>query len=58
MLEKHVSILRIAPSSDVSFPRAGTFVEQIDLSNKIVPNDYVRGTWAIPESVEFEYNGH
>ena len=55
MLDKKISILRITPSLDVSFPSAGTFVEQSDLPDKVVSINHTQGTWAIPESIEFEW---
>lgn len=53
--DKRISILSIVPSSDVSFPRAGTFVQQSDLPDTVVSNTYVSGTWSIPDSIEFEW---
>lgn len=55
MPDRRISILRIAPSSDVSFPRAGTPVQQSDFPERVVPDSYVPGTWAIPDSVQFEW---
>ncbi len=55
MPEKRISILRIVPSSDVSFPRAGTFVQQGDLPGRFVSNIYIQGAWAVPDSIDFEW---
>lgn len=55
MSDVMVSILRLVPSSDVSFPRAGTFPQWSDSSPRIVSTDNADPVWAIPESVEFEW---
>jgi hypothetical protein len=46
--------LRIAPSPDVAFPRAGIFVQQ-SLPESIVSNIYTQDAWAVPDSIEFEW---
>lgn len=53
--DKKISILLLAPSSDVSFPRAGTFPHQSEPGYRIVSNNDVGHVWAIPDSVEFEW---
>lgn len=54
--DANISILRLLPSSDVSFPPAGTFPQWSDLRYRIVSINNVGGhVWAIPESVEFEW---
>jgi hypothetical protein len=55
MSDVAISILRLVPSSDVSFPRAGTFPQWTDLSHRIVSTDNAEQVWAIPDSVEFEW---
>jgi hypothetical protein len=55
MPDRRISILRIVPSSDVSFPRAGTFVEQSDSPDSVLSNAHISGTWALPDSIEFEW---
>lgn len=50
-----ISILRLTPSSDVSFPAAGTFPQRRDLGYRIVSTNNDSDAWAIPESVEFEW---
>jgi hypothetical protein len=55
MTDKEISILRVVPSSDVSFPKAGTYVHLSDSSDKLIPADRVPGAWSIPGSVEFEW---
>jgi hypothetical protein len=50
-----ISILRVAPSSEVSFPQAGTYLHQSDLCRTVVSTSYVPGAGAIPDSVEVEW---
>ena len=50
-----ISILRLAPSSDVSFPPAGTRPQRSEPGFRIVSNNNAGHPWAIPESVEFEW---
>lgn len=50
-----ISILRVTPSVDVSFPRAGTFSQPHDPGDRIVSIGEAAGFWAIPESVDFEW---
>jgi hypothetical protein len=55
MTESTISILRINPSADVSFPDAGILVGAYDPGSKIVSPNAASGIWSIPESVEFEW---
>jgi hypothetical protein len=50
-----ISILRLVPSADVSFPRAGTFPQWSDLSRRIVSIVNTEQIWSIPDSVDFEW---
>jgi len=50
-----ISILRLAPSSDVSFPAAITFPKWSDSPHRIVSPNNTEQFWAIPDSVEFEW---
>jgi hypothetical protein len=50
-----ISVLRLVPSSDVSFPAAGTFPQWSDLPHRIVSPNNTEQFWAIPDSVEFEW---
>lgn len=53
--DTEISILRLAPSSDVSFPRAGTRPQRSEPGYRIVSNNNAAHAWAIPESVAFEW---
>lgn len=53
--DTEISILRLAPSSDVSFPPAGTRPQRSEPGYRIVSNDNAGHAWEISESVEFEW---
>jgi len=55
MSDVTISILRLVPSSDVSFPRAGTFPQWTDSSHRIASTNNAEQVWAIPDSIEFEW---
>jgi hypothetical protein len=55
LADAQISILGLEPSSDVSFPGAGTFPQSSDASYRIVSINNTGHLWAIPESVEFEW---
>jgi len=55
MSDTEISILRLTPSSDVSFPPAGTRPNRSEPGYRIVSNNNAGHAWAIPEAVEFEW---
>jgi hypothetical protein len=55
MSHARISILRLAPSSDLSFPRAGIFPQWSEPGHRIVSISEAVHVWAIPESVDFEW---
>jgi hypothetical protein len=50
-----ISILRVVPSSDLSFPRAGPFPQSYTPGERVASSNGQLGSWAIPESVRFEW---